>query len=310
VVQDLVFPPAGHADLRESADVPRPHPPSRCAARVSRILFRLRGILSGTASVVQKSDMDKQLEAVAESQSKWSATADALEKTYERTRMIVFVLSTLGALLAAISSQQDGQPRTTLAIVSAVCFAVVSFLTARLLGSRHAQALVRARAASEAMKREAYKYAAQAAPYDDQAARGARLRTEVQKIEADVDDLISEQAPEGPSSLPRDIITPQEYIDRVSRGRPRRTTSHGRASTRPWPGSCAGSSSPWPSRRLLSQPSPASPVESLCPPAVRESGVRRDRAKSVRTRSTRLRPGAAAPLHRPCARTMSPTLAT
>jgi hypothetical protein len=122
-------------------------------------------------------------------------------------------LSIAAALLAAISSQRpEGDARTALAIMSAVCLAIVSFLTARLLDTRHATAWVRARAASEALKREGYRSAARAAPYDDPATSADRLRIEVQQIEADVDDLIGRQESHGTSSLPTDFIAPQDYI--------------------------------------------------------------------------------------------------
>ena len=158
--------------------------------------------------------MSTQLEAVAVSQGQWSATAGALKTSYERARMTVFALSTSAALLAAVSSQIDGTPRRALAIVSTICMALVTFLTARLLDSKRAQGWVRARAASEALKREAYRCAAQAAPYDDPATRDSLLRAETRKIEADVDDLIGERLPAGPSSIPRALLTPQEYMER------------------------------------------------------------------------------------------------
>jgi hypothetical protein len=157
--------------------------------------------------------MDKQLQALAESQGRWSATADTLRKAYGNARVAVFGLSIAAALLAAISSQQpEGTARTALAVISAVCLAIVSFLTARLLDTRHATAWVRARAASEALKREGYKSAVRAAPYDDPATSAERLRREAQKIEADVDDLIGLQVTLGPSSQPTDVIAPEVYI--------------------------------------------------------------------------------------------------
>lgn len=158
--------------------------------------------------------MSKQLEAVADVQGQWSATADALKRSYERARVTVFVLSTLAALLAAVSSQTDGTLRQAFAIASTISMAVVTFLTARLLGSNRSQGWIRARAASEALKREAYRYAAQAAPYDDAGARDGLLRAEVQKIETEVDDLLGERLPSGRSSVPRDLLTPPEYMER------------------------------------------------------------------------------------------------
>ena len=122
------------------------------------------------------------LETVADRQAKWSATADALKATIDQARRSVFVLSILGALAAALASQMvpgaDGQspgsnPRTWVAIVGVICLAASTFFSARLLGGEHVAAWVRARAISEGLKREAYKFAAEAAPYERQGRRTA-----------------------------------------------------------------------------------------------------------------------------------------
>ena len=136
------------------------------------------------------------LETVADHQAKWSATADALKATIDQARRSVFVLSILGALAAALASQMvpgaDGQspgsnPRTWVAIVGVICLAASTFFSARLLGGEHVAAWVRARAISEGLKREAYKFAAEAAPYDgtDRVKAGELLNNESEKIEDD-----------------------------------------------------------------------------------------------------------------------------
>ena len=80
-------------------------------------------------------------------------------------------------LLAAIASQlNDPQARLYFAIAGAVLLAVVSFVTSRLLTGAQITNWVRARTASEALKRETYKYAASAAPYDDPLKRDAALQ--------------------------------------------------------------------------------------------------------------------------------------
>src|SRR5262249_53196115 len=77
------------------------------------------------------------------------------------------------------------------AVAGAVLLAVVSFVTSRLLTGAQITNWVRARTASEALKREAYKYAASAAPYDDPLKRDAALNGEREQIEKDVDDLLA-----------------------------------------------------------------------------------------------------------------------
>ena len=104
-------------------------------------------------------------EEIANRQGVWSATADDLKRNLTR-RWITLCLSVLGALLAAIASQITLEaPRFYIAIGGALLLAVVSFLTGRLMGSEQISAWVRARAASEALKREAFKLGARAASY-------------------------------------------------------------------------------------------------------------------------------------------------
>src|SRR5262249_50637266 len=148
----------------------RKGPVVRIAWKSTRAQF-LRTTVAYTGArlpLKQSTGMDKQLADVALSQGRWSATANRLKKSFEATRFRVFVVSILAALAAAVSSQQPNGPlRTLLAIVSTTSMAAATFLTARLLDSKHSQAWVRARAASEALKREGYKSAALAEPYND-----------------------------------------------------------------------------------------------------------------------------------------------
>jgi hypothetical protein len=152
------------------------------------------------------------LDTVAESQAQWSATATAHKSSFERTRALVFALSILAALLAAVASQRADPERQYLAVASAMSMGLATFLTGRLLNLQRSQIWVRARAASEALKREAFKFAAEAAPFDDPATRNQRLREETERIVREVDDLLSERADTGASSIPRAAITADEYI--------------------------------------------------------------------------------------------------
>jgi hypothetical protein len=156
------------------------------------------------------------LTETADRQSLWSRSADALKRRIEVARWITFVFSILGALLAAIASQlNDPQPRLYVAIAGAVLLAVVSFVTSRLLTGAQITNWVRARTASEALKREAYKYAASAAPYDDPLKRDAALNGERERIEKDVDDLLaSAVAHAGAGSAPRDQLSREQYVAR------------------------------------------------------------------------------------------------
>jgi hypothetical protein len=156
--------------------------------------------------------MQQLLSWAAQSQGLWSATAGALKKTYEGARRCTFASSILGALAVAVASQQDDEAaRRILAIAGATMLALGGFLSARFLAPDKAVRWVRARGASEALKRAAYSFAAQAAPYDDPATHEAVLRAEVQKIESDVDDLLDSQAPAQPGSTPDAALGAADY---------------------------------------------------------------------------------------------------
>src|SRR6476661_2845770 len=98
------------------------------------------------------------LTETADRQALWSTTAGTLKRRVETARWLTFGFSILGALLAAIASQLNDPPRLYFAIAGAVVLAVVSFVTSRLLGSTQITSWLRARTASEALKREAYRY--------------------------------------------------------------------------------------------------------------------------------------------------------
>jgi hypothetical protein len=166
------------------------------------------------------------LDMVADRQAGWSVTANKLKMGIDRARWAVFIFSVLGALLATLASQLGppvgatpdaayaADPRTWLAIAGALSLATATFFTQRLLGQEHITGWVRARAISEALKREAYKFAAGAAPYD-QANAESLLNAERQKIEDDGDDLIATLLTNpGTGSVPRGKLTEQQYVER------------------------------------------------------------------------------------------------
>ena len=160
------------------------------------------------------------LEEIAERQSSWSATANALEQRLRVARWLTFSFSIAGALLAAIASQLDqAQSRLYFAIAGSIVLAVVSFLSARSLGGTQLTNWIRARAASEALKAIAFEYASGASPYNDPATRDGLINVERDKIEEEVDDLSLLQVPStNPSSSPKGDLKRNEYVkQRVSR---------------------------------------------------------------------------------------------
>src|SRR3954463_7717711 len=104
------------------------------------------------------------LDTVADRQARWSQTANHLKSVIDRARWWVFLLTSSGAVLAAVASQLNGgaaatvsldNPRAWVAIAAAVCLAFATFFTQRLLGADRITAWVRTRAIAERLKREA-----------------------------------------------------------------------------------------------------------------------------------------------------------
>jgi hypothetical protein len=158
--------------------------------------------------------MEALLQQLAATQGNWSTTANELKSAVDRARTLTFLLSIAGALLAALASQFTDSTRTYVAIASAVAFAVMSFLSARLLGQDRSLKWLRARSAAEALKHAAYRFTAQAAPYDDAATREQLLKGEIVKIESDVDDLLPERLSGKIGSTPTALLSAVEYQQR------------------------------------------------------------------------------------------------
>jgi hypothetical protein len=168
------------------------------------------------------------LDAVGDRQAEWSATANELKATVDRARTMVFALSIAGAILAALASQMGSgatdaatsmahSPRAWVAMAAAISLAFATFFTQRLLGAEHVTAWVRARAISEALKREAYKFATGAAPYNDanSATNEALLDQSRGAIEADGDDLDGKLvSATATGSVPTTMLTLDEYRNR------------------------------------------------------------------------------------------------
>jgi hypothetical protein len=153
------------------------------------------------------------LAETADRQSLWSSTASALKKRVEIARWATFAFSILGALLAAIASQLNDPPRMYFATAGAVLLAVLSFVKSRLLGGLQVTNWARARTASEALKREAYKYAASVTPYDDPLKSDPALNTERERIERDVDDLLTLAVSIAKGgSAPRGKLSRDDYV--------------------------------------------------------------------------------------------------
>jgi SMODS and SLOG-associating 2TM effector domain 1/Protein of unknown function (DUF4231) len=157
--------------------------------------------------------MSAQLDLVVKRAATWSQTANQLKDRLDSVRWLVFGLAIVGALMAAIASQmpEAGSVHGTLTALGTVLLAAGTFISARLLRDSDVQTWVRARASSEALKREAFKYATKASPYDSGVPEQT-LENERRKIEANLDDLADrEVTPVGVGSAPTVMLTPDQY---------------------------------------------------------------------------------------------------
>src|SRR5262245_15799573 len=155
------------------------------------------------------------LDYAAARQAVWSQTATMLKKRTDKVRRTAFGLSLAGAILAAIATQLPsdiGLTRWAATIAGAAALAVAAFLSQRFLHKEAIARHLRARAASEALKREGYLYATGAGGYADAAARDALLAEKQRKVEDNINDLArEEQDAAGPGSTPRQQLTRDEY---------------------------------------------------------------------------------------------------
>lgn len=155
------------------------------------------------------------LESVADRQAVWSETANALKSATDRARYATFIASFLGALLAVFAAQQiSADIANYLAVLSAVSLVFVTFITARWLNKDGIDRHLRARMASEALKKEAFLYATKTSPYHDPQTRDALLLNHKTEIENKVSDLLLfVKKAKNAASCPRQDLTPNEYME-------------------------------------------------------------------------------------------------
>lgn len=159
------------------------------------------------------------LELTADRAVGWSVAADRKKALQSKARWTVFGLSIAGALFAALASQfpEDMPGSYRRAIVAALAAGLLAFatlITSRFLGQEKTRGWVLARATSEALKREAFRFAAQAAPYDG-ADASKRLTEERTKIEAAAEKAgAPADDPGRKGSSPRVLLSPEDYLQK------------------------------------------------------------------------------------------------
>jgi hypothetical protein len=150
---------------------------------------------------------------IASRAAEWSASADRLKSGLVTARWSVFILLVIGVVTTSTAGQlANADTERSAAVIGAVALALSAFLAARLQSAQRMTAWTRARAAAEALKRQAFVFAAGAAPYDDPATAEALLNQERDRIERDADDLLMYLKPtRRPGSAPRAMLSQAEY---------------------------------------------------------------------------------------------------
>jgi SMODS and SLOG-associating 2TM effector domain 1/Protein of unknown function (DUF4231) len=110
---------------------------------------------------------DRQLDLVWRHHRQWSHAANAARARLDRWRLWTLLLLVLGALSGATAAQTWLASRTAtgFAIVAAVALALAGFIQVRALNPAQTARWTRARAASEALKAEVYRYLIRVSPY-------------------------------------------------------------------------------------------------------------------------------------------------
>ncbi len=160
------------------------------------------------------------IELLAERQADWSATANELKSRVDTARWTTLLLSAAGATLAAIASQLTVpgvgsglfDPRTWIAVLSVVSLASATFFTSRLLGADRVTHWIRARAISEELKREGFKFAAGASPYSalDANDRLDEERTRIEDAGTDLLPLLIKS--DGRGAVPLRPLSSDDYV--------------------------------------------------------------------------------------------------
>jgi hypothetical protein len=137
---------------------------------------------------------DRRLELAWRRHRQWSLAAQGARTRLDRWRWWNLALLVLGAVAGAVAAQPDlpTPVATGFAIAAAVVLAVAGLIQANLLNKDQTARWTKARAASEALQAEVYRYLAGVAPYDG-ADRGDVLESRQAEVRRRTEDLLVDQ---------------------------------------------------------------------------------------------------------------------
>jgi hypothetical protein len=137
---------------------------------------------------------DPALPKVWQAHQQWSAAAGTAQKSLSGWRLTNLVLLVLGAVAAALAVQKwlTSNETTALAAFSALLLALAGTIQGIMLTSTNTSRWTSARAASEALKAETYRYLAGVKPYADPD-RAERLLAQLDAVQTRTKDLLVDQ---------------------------------------------------------------------------------------------------------------------
>ena len=137
---------------------------------------------------------DRQLDLVWRRHRQWSAAADAARARLDRWRLWNLLLLVLGALAGTMAAQTwlASGAATGFAIVAAAALALAGFIQAKALNATQTARWTRARAASETLKAELYRYLVGVPPYAGED-RAQALLAQLDIVQARAHDQLVDQ---------------------------------------------------------------------------------------------------------------------
>jgi conflict system pore-forming effector with SLATT domain/uncharacterized protein DUF4231 len=163
---------------------------------------------------------DQMLNAVWRGHRQWSKAAATAQTSLSRWRLSNLTLLVAGAVVAAFAAQTwiVSTAAATLAAVSAALLAAAGFVQGSMLTSENTSRWTGARAASEALKAETYRYLAGVKPYAG-ADRAERLKEQLATVQTRSSDLLVGQqlAAADDRALP-DVRTFESYRQERAQG--------------------------------------------------------------------------------------------
>jgi len=170
---------------------------------------------ASTAPSTPEPRADRQLMLVWRSQRQWSLAADNARASLDRFRRWNLALLIIGALAGAFAAQTwlNAGVATVFAGVAAVALAIAGVIQANGLNANQTTRWTQARAASETLKAEIYRYLAGVAPYagDDRAKTlSAQLAAVQTRVPASL--LVAQQTKSDDTKSPPQIHGFQDYV--------------------------------------------------------------------------------------------------